>query len=113
MELLSPFPLSYITWILVFVAIPLVILWILNFDYFKKYLKIFILTSGGALLFSVPWDFIAIKEQIWMFEKPYIFGIWFLGLPIEEWLFIVLVTALFTSVTLLFWKKWGNDNWYV
>ncbi len=113
MEILTPFPLSYLAWIGIFVVIPLVALWIFNFSYFKEHIKVFLLAIIGSIIFSFPWDFIAVKEQIWLFEEPYILGIWLAGLPLEDWLFFVLVTVLFTSVTLLFWKKWGNHEWYV
>lgn len=105
----TPFAYSYPIWILIFLVIPTLILWMLNFSYFTSHLKVFKLAILGAILFSLPWDFIAIKEQIWLFEKPYIFGLWILGLPIEEWFFITLVTILFTCITLIIWRKFGKN----
>ena len=96
-----------------FVVVPLVVLWTLNFSYLKGHTKVFFLAVLGSIVFSFPWDFIAIQEKVWLFEEPYIFGVWLWGLPIEEWLFIVLISALFTSVTLLFWRRWGIHKWYV
>ena len=113
MEFFTPFPFSYLVWLGIFVALPLFVLWGLNFSYLKSHIKVFLLTIAGAIVFAFLWDLIAIKEKIWLFEEPYIVGTWLLGLPVEEWLFIVLVTVLFTSATLLFWRRWGIPEWYV
>lgn len=85
MALFQPFPLSYPVWIALFVLLPLIVLWTFHFSYFRKQVRIFALAVLGSIVFSFPWDYIAIKKQIWVFEEPYIFGFWFLGLPVEEW----------------------------
>lgn len=108
-NMISPFPYSYITWLSLFVIVPTIILWIFNFSYFSLHKKVFGLAILGSVIFSFPWDFIAIKEQIWLFEKPYIIGWHIIGLPIEEWIFISVVTILFTCFTLLLWKKMGRN----
>jgi len=61
----------------------------------------------AAIPFAYPWDIIAIRERIWYFERPYVLGIEWLGLPIEEWVFIIFVTLLFGSVTALLWDAYG------
>ncbi|MEZ4180117.1 MAG: lycopene cyclase domain-containing protein [Candidatus Doudnabacteria bacterium] len=104
----SPFAYSYLIWILIFVIAPILLLWLFNFRYFIQQYKVFLWAILGAIIFSFPWDLISIREQIWLFEKPYIAGWWLFGLPIEEWLFIILVTVMFVSVTLIFWKKIGR-----
>lgn len=99
---------EYAIWLLIFVILPLVILWIIRFKDLKKYKIVFFLAPIGSIIFSLPWDYIAIKEKIWLFTEPHIFGIWLLGLPIEEWLFIIFVTLLFSTVTTLLWEKFGR-----
>jgi lycopene cyclase domain-containing protein len=98
---------KYPLWLLIFVILPLSILWVIKFKDLKQYRIVFFLAPIGSIIFSLPWDYIAIKEKIWYFTKPHIFGIWLLGLPIEEWFFIIFVTLLFTSITVLLWKKYG------
>src|SRR3989344_6039727 len=80
---------EYLFWLLIFVILPLIILYLLNFNYLKKYNFVFLLAITCSLIFAFPWDLIAIYENIWYFTEPQILGTWFLGLPIEEYLFII------------------------
>jgi lycopene cyclase domain-containing protein len=98
---------EYLLWLLIFVFSPLVILWIIRFKDLRQYKIIFFLAPIGSIIFSFPWDYVAIKERIWYFTEPHIVGIWLLGLPIEEWLFIIFVTLLFSTATILLYKKYG------
>lgn len=102
--------LSYLWWLLLFCALPLTALWILYFDILRRSVRILVLAIIGALLVSVPWDVISIQERIWFFETPHILGVWLLGLPIEEWLFIIIVTALFASITLVLDAKLAKHH---
>ncbi len=101
---------SYLIWLLLFVVLPLVVLWILHFKTLKKYSKVLFYAVIGALIFSYPWDYTAIKENIWYFTKPQIVGVLLLGIPVEEWFFIIFVTLLFSTTTILLWKKFDNKT---
>jgi lycopene cyclase domain-containing protein len=51
------------------------------------------------LLVSVPfciWDVIVTERGHWSFNSQYVVGISFFGLPIEEWLFFIVI--VFVSV---------------
>ena len=96
---------SYLLWLFIFVISPLILLWIWKFPLLQNYTYLLPPAIVGAILFTLPWDFISIRERIWYFTTPQIVGIWFLGLPLEEWLFITLVTLLFVTVTVLLWEK--------
>lgn len=98
---------TYIIWFVIFVIIPLVFLWSVYFQTLLKYKKVFYLCIIGSIIFSFPWDYIASHEKIWYFTKPYILGIVFFGIPLEEWLFYTFVTILFASITVLLWGKYG------
>lgn len=98
---------SYLLWLAVFIFLPLFTLWIWHYQYLSKFKPVFLLTIVGSLIFAFPWDHFAIKEHIWYFTKPYIVGIWLFGLPLEEWLFIIFVTFLISTTTVLLWKKMG------
>lgn len=98
---------SYPLWLLIFVIFPIIFIWFFKHKLLIKYFKAIGFAIIGAIIFSLPWDFIAIQERIWFYEKPYIFGVWFLGLPIEEYAFISLVTVLFSSITIVVWDKYG------
>src|SRR5438309_10848347 len=98
--------LSYPLWLLLFTIVPISILWIIKFNTLKKYYKVIAFAVVGSIVFSLPWDIIAIHERIWYFTQPHIFGIYIVGLPIEEWLFMTFVTILFTIITLILWEKY-------
>ncbi|MBI3619961.1 lycopene cyclase domain-containing protein [Candidatus Roizmanbacteria bacterium] len=100
--------LSYPLWLFLFCVLPIVVVCLLEFKTIKKYKKVIALAITGSIIFSFPWDFIAIHEKIWYFTKPHIVGIWLGGLPIEEWFFITLETVLFTTVTIVLWEKYQN-----
>ena len=67
----------------------------------------FLLVVIGSIIFSVPWDYIAIRERIWYFTEQHIFGILLFGLPIEEWVFIIFMALLFSTITALLMEKYG------
>jgi lycopene cyclase domain-containing protein len=56
----------------------------------------------GALVGGWLWDGIAIQLHVWHYRPSNIAGIWLLGMPIEEWLWIAGVTLLFGSLTVAF-----------
>jgi len=96
---------SYPIWLLIFAVLPLIVIFLLTYKIIKKYLYIYPLTAIGSLIFSIPWDIISVRERIWEFPASSIFGIWLFNLPIEEYIFIVLITWVFASLTILFWEK--------
>jgi len=93
--------LTYISWLSIFVWLPLLILWLTNFKLLWKYKNTIGLCVFCALMFSIPWDFWAIQTKIWIFPPDTNIGLWFGGLPFEEYLFIIFVTALLSSITLI------------
>jgi lycopene cyclase domain-containing protein len=96
---------SYILWLTFFVLAPLCVLWVIYFRTLSKYWDAVLFAVIGALIFSFPWDYISIKEHIWYCKLPYIVGLWVFGLPIEEYLFIILVTLLLASILIVVWSR--------
>jgi len=94
---------------MLFVIIPLVILWLSFARVFKNYLPVFALCIIGSIIFSFPWDYLVIKERIWYFTAPFIIGVALFGVPIENLLFYIFVTILFTCITILLWEKYGVE----
>lgn len=101
---------EYLSLLFIFTIIPLVILWAWKFKLLYQYIPVFFLAVIGAIIFGMPWDYISIKNNLWTFTPSKIIGVWFFGLPLEEWLFFIFVTSLFTTITLLLWKKYGVEN---
>lgn len=96
---------EYLYWLTICVWAPLIILWARNWSYLSQYKKTVFYCIGWALLFSVPWDFWAIQTKIWIFPTDTNVGVWIGGLPLEEYFFIVFVTMLISTSTLLFKKR--------
>ena len=101
---------SYPIWLLLFLIVPLALLWIIKYKTLVKYMGVLGLTSIGSLAVSVPWDILSVNERIWYFSKPHIFGLSLLGLPIEEYVYIAGVALLSCSVTILLWERYGEHK---
>ena len=96
---------SYIYWLIIFVLAPTAIFWIAYPFVIKKYYRTLLLCFICALIFSIPWDIWAQKTNIWYWPANKVIGIYFLGLPLEEYLFIVFVTILISTVVLILREK--------
>jgi len=98
---------SYPLWLLLFLTLPLALIWIFKFQTLIRYKLALTLTTIGCLILSVPWDILSVNDHIWYFSKPHIVGVWLLGLPIEEYVYISFVGLLASSVTILIWESYG------
>jgi lycopene beta-cyclase len=60
--------------------------------------KALIVTLASVLTVFAGWDLIAVHGGEWRFSARYILGLWLAGLPVEEWLFflVIPVCALLT-----------------
>ncbi len=102
--------LEYLLLLTFFIFLPLVSMWIWKFSVLKQYMPIFLLTTMGALLFAVPWDYLSLKEKVWQLHVEKTLPFLFLGLPLEEWLFYLSVTWLFSTTTILLYAKYGVEE---
>jgi lycopene cyclase domain-containing protein len=44
-----------------------------------------------VLAVFLVWDLLATRRGHWWFADEYVLGVWLLGLPVEEWLFFIVV----------------------
>jgi lycopene cyclase domain-containing protein len=53
---------------------------------------------GGVAIPFWIWDLIATARGHWSFNEQYVAGAWLLGMPLEEWLFFLIVpfVSIFT-----------------
>jgi lycopene cyclase domain-containing protein len=67
---------------------------LLSFDkkvaYFRSWKYLFPAIAVMASIF-IPWDIAFTKYGVWGFNDPYLVGVYFFGLPIEEVLFFIVV----------------------
>ena len=59
----------------------------------------------GSLGGGWVWDALAVQLDIWHYDPNHIVGWWIIGLPIEEWLWIVGVTLMFSMVAVVFIER--------
>ncbi len=65
-------------------------------------------TILGSLVGGWGWDAIAVRWGIWYFEPAHIANLWFLGLPLEEWIWIAGTTSLFATLTVVLMERPGK-----
>ena len=101
---------SYPLWLLLFLTLPLGLIWLVKFRTLLKYRVTLSLTTIGCLALAVPWDMLSVSDRLWYFSKPYILGARLLGLPVEEYVYILFVALLSASVTILVWERYGAQK---
>lgn len=90
----------YLIWLLIFVLTPTFLIWLFNFNLLWRYKATLTHAIFFALVFSIPWDIYAVKSNIWSFPREGNAGIQIGILPLEEYLFMTLVTLLIASITI-------------
>ena len=59
--------------------------------FYRKWPELFSGILVMMLLF-IPWDIVFTRMGVWSFNNDYIIGIYLFNLPLEEWLFFVIIT---------------------
>ncbi len=80
----------YMGILLATISYPLVQSFEWRISLYKKWKPLFLSTFIMMLLF-IPWDIWFAKEGVWWFNKDYTLGFKIFHLPIEEWLFFIIV----------------------
>ena len=101
---------TYIAWLTAFVWIPTLALWAKNFETLRRYRKTLIYCVLASLLIAIPWDYWATKAGAWEFPPNTNLGIWFGGIPLEEYLFITFVTLEVSVLTLVLKNKFKGPG---
>lgn len=72
-------------------------------DFIKKWRNFVSSTLIIAILFLI-WDAIFTENRVWGFEESYCLGVYILGMPIEEWLFFLIIPfcSLFSHFALFY-----------
>ena|SRR3990167_9159580 len=93
---------TYLLYLLLFTLLPTAILFFFFWKMLRQYFRVYLFTGLGSLVFSLPWDYFAIHRwQIWSFPEKTITSVYLLGVPLEEYFFITLVTWLLATITLI------------
>ena len=75
----------------------------ISFAVYKKRFRALALAGIMGLVIGVPWDMIsACYFHTWFWNEDTLMGVWIGGLPLEEYLFMVLVPMMLVGGALLF-----------
>jgi lycopene cyclase domain-containing protein len=72
-------------------AIPLIRSFENRVAYYKKWPALFSGILVMMMLF-IPWDIVFTRLGVWSFNHHYVTGIYLLYLPLEEWMFFIVIT---------------------
>jgi lycopene cyclase domain-containing protein len=98
--------LPYMRWHLIFTVIPSIVLWTGWHSYLSKYWRVFIFVTLCCFLWGLPLDLLSVPiSHIYGFHPTQNLGSNFLGLPLEEYFFLLLIPQEATAVILILRKK--------
>lgn len=106
---------TYLVLDLISISFPLLYSFHTKMKLIQWWKYIFIAISLTAFLF-ISWDIFFTKHHVWGFNSDYILGIYFLHLPLEEWLFFWMIpyASLFIYFSLQYFKPdWKFSNFWV
>ena len=91
---------TYIVWLIGCIGVPLLLLlgWRRQIWPQRTTLAWVLL---GSLLGGWAWDALAVRFALWYYDPDRIIGVWFWGLPLEEWLWIIGTTLMFGGLTVI------------
>ncbi len=97
---------TYLLLLIASIAVPLALSFDKNVQYYKnlKYILPAILVTAAIF---IVWDIKFTAAQVWSFNPEYTIGKDFMGMPIEEWLFFIVVpySCVFIYEVLKFYLK--------
>ncbi len=94
--------LTYIRWHILFTFLPTIVLWAIWGRYFLKYKKTILVISVLCIIWGFLFDITASPIlHVWYFPTAGKIGIWLWKLPLEEYLFLLLVPQELTCIFLL------------
>lgn len=91
---------EYFIVLIVTVVVPLIMSFSKEINFYKPFKRFFAAMSIPFVIFVII-DAIAVKRDLWTFNKEFVTGIYFFGLPIEEILFFAVIpfSCIFTWET--------------
>lgn len=103
---------NYMAWVSLFMVVPLLVL-ITGVQLWRPAViwdNTGVIGRSMAVLFviGIIWDAYAIHAGWWYYEPHQIVGIWFLGMPLEEFVFIITTSLFYIILTLIGLELWGD-----
>lgn len=91
---------TYLVWLALCMGVPLLAL-LIRRDALWRQRRALGWTLVGAGVGGWLWDAFAVRIGLWYYDPAHLSNIWFLRLPLEEWLWISGITLLFGGVTIV------------
>lgn len=92
---------TYTIWLALFIGLPLLLLIWRWPHLLGRQRRALGLTALGALAGGWAWDALAVRWGIWFYDPGHILNLWYLGLPLEEWLWFTGVSLMFGALTVV------------
>jgi lycopene cyclase domain-containing protein len=92
---------TYIIWLILFVGLPLLGLLIAARRALWQRRAALAWTLAGALVGGWAWDALIVRLGAWYYDPNNILNVWLAGLPLEEWLWILGVTLMLGTLTIV------------
>jgi lycopene cyclase domain-containing protein len=92
-------------WLLLFIGLPLLLIVWRWPDPLRRQGRALALTALGALIGGWAWDALAVRWGVWFYNPANILDLWFVGLPLEEWLWFTGVSLMFGSLTVVLMER--------
>jgi lycopene cyclase domain-containing protein len=92
---------TYLVWLLLFIGLPILILAAIWRRQLWVQRRALAWITLGALVGGWAWDALSVRWEVWRYDPNNITGVWVLGLPLEELLWIVGVTVMFGGLTVV------------
>jgi lycopene cyclase domain-containing protein len=80
----------YFTIEIITISIPLLLSFDKKVGFYKMWKSLFLSILISAAFFIIA-DIVFVKLGVWGFNPKYLVGVYFLDLPLEEWLFFILI----------------------
>lgn len=96
--MLSP----YLTWVLIFLVTPSIILWLFFWKHLYKYLSVFVAVIVCSIIGGLSWDIYAVKTDIWSWPGSCCsMRRLLLGIPSEEIIWAIAAAFYVCTITII------------
>jgi lycopene cyclase domain-containing protein len=96
---------TYLIWLGLFIGLPLLLIISRWPHLLRRQGRALALTALGALVGGWAWDALAVRLGVWFFNPAHMLDLWFLGLPLEEWLWFTGVSLMFGALTVVLMER--------
>jgi lycopene cyclase domain-containing protein len=97
---------TYFGFLLIFISLPLAVLvWAQYRALTRSHLRVLGGMATLAVLYTTLWDNYLVANRIWWYEPTQVVGLTLGWVPLEEYLFFILVTFLFGLWLLFLWRR--------